>query len=60
MHYAVWIYNLIPCESLDGLSPDEFWSGSRSDHSDLKHAHVFGYPVHVLNANLQNGKSIPK
>jgi hypothetical protein len=60
MHYAVWIYNRIPRESLGGLTPDEFWSGAQTDHADLKRAHVFGCPVYVLDADLQNGKSIPK
>lgn len=52
MHYAVWIYNRIPCELLGGLTPYEFWSGCRSDHADLKRAHVFGCPVYVLDADL--------
>eukprot|EP00956_Cyclotella_meneghiniana_P016664 scaffold26464_cov80-Cyclotella_meneghiniana.AAC.2 len=60
MNYAVWIYNRIPNPSLGGLSPDEFWSRSRSDHSDLRRAHVFGCPVYVLDPALQDGKSIPK
>jgi hypothetical protein len=60
MHYAVWIYNRIPRESLGGLTPDEFWSHARTDHADLKRAHVFGCPVYVLDADLQNSKSIPK
>eukprot|EP00956_Cyclotella_meneghiniana_P000227 scaffold288_cov44-Cyclotella_meneghiniana.AAC.7 len=60
MNDAVWIYNRIPNPSLGGLSPDEFSSGSRSDHSDLRRAHVFGCPVYVLDPALQDGKSIPK
>eukprot|EP00956_Cyclotella_meneghiniana_P023352 scaffold45380_cov85-Cyclotella_meneghiniana.AAC.1 len=60
MNYAVWIYNRIPNPSLGGLSPDEFWSASCSDHSDLRRAHVFGCSVYVLDPALQDGKSIPK
>jgi transposase InsO family protein len=60
MDYAVWIYNRVPLDYLGGLSPNEFWSGIRSDHADLKHAHVFGCPVYVLDPKLQDGKSIPK
>ena len=60
MNYAVWVYNCVPRESLGGLTPDEFWSGARSNHDDLRRAHVFGCPVYVLDARLQNGKTIPK
>jgi hypothetical protein len=60
MNYAVWVYNRLPKRSLGGLSPNEFWSGSRSDHSDLKRTHVFGCPVYVLDPDLQDGKRIPK
>ena len=60
MDYAVWIYNRIPRESLGGLTSDEFWSGTRTNHNDLKRAHVFGCPVYVLDPKLQDGKPIPK
>ena len=60
MEYAVWIYNRVPRDSLGGLTPDEFWSSTRTDHSDIKRAHVFGCPVYVLDPKLQDGKSIPK
>jgi hypothetical protein len=60
MNYAVWVYNRLPKRSLGGLSPNEFWSGSRSDHSDLRRTHVFGCPIYVLDPDLQDGKRIPK
>ncbi|KAL7484243.1 hypothetical protein ACHAW6_009892 [Cyclotella cf. meneghiniana] len=60
MDYAVWVYNRTPRRSLGGLTPKEFWSGSRSGHADLKRAHVFGCPVYVLDLDLQDGKRIPK
>ena len=60
INYAVWIFNRLPKESLGGLSPDEMWSGVRSDHADLRRAHVFGCPVYVLDPRLQNGDQIPK
>ena len=60
MDYAIWIYNRTPRESLGGMSPDEVWSSTRSDHEDLKRAHVFGCPVYVLDPDLQDGKKIPK
>jgi transposase InsO family protein len=66
MHYAVWIYNRIPRESLGGLSPTEFWSGTRSDHADLKRAHVFGcarctfsMPICKMANPFLNGTVVP-
>ena len=43
-----------------GISPDELWSTVRNDDDVLKQAHVFGCPVCVLDAALQDGKKIPK
>jgi hypothetical protein len=60
MDYAIWIYNRTPRESLGGMTPDEAWSSTRSDHEDLKRAHVFGCLVYALDPDLQDGKSIPK
>jgi hypothetical protein len=60
MDYAIWVYNRIPKASLGGLSPDEFWTSTRSNHADLRRAHVFGCPVYVLDPHLQNGQRIPK
>jgi hypothetical protein len=45
---------------LGGLSPIEVWTGCRSDHSELCHAHVFGCPVYVLDPKLADGEKIPK
>jgi hypothetical protein len=41
-------------------SPDELWSGVRSNDSVLQRAHIFGCPVYVLDAALQDRKKIPK
>lgn len=60
MHYTIWIYNCVPKLSLGSLSPDEFWSGVQSNHSDLCRAHVFGCHVNVLDPCLQDGHRIPK
>jgi hypothetical protein len=43
-----------------GISPDELWSSVRNNDDVLKGAHVFGCPVYVLDAALQDGKKIPK
>jgi hypothetical protein len=47
-------------DMLGGLSPDEVWSSTRSDHSELPRAHVFGCLVYVLDPALADGHSIPK
>ena len=54
LDYAIWVYNRTPRRSLGGLTPKEFWSGSRSDHADLKRAHIFGCPVYVLEPDRQD------
>jgi hypothetical protein len=56
--YATWFFNkLLNMESR--ISPDELWSGECRNDSILQCAHVFGCPVYVLDAALQNGKKIP-
>jgi hypothetical protein len=60
INYAIWVYNRLPNDMLGGLSPDEVWSSTRSDHSELLRAHVFGCPVYVLDPALADGHSIPK
>eukprot|EP00804_Cyclotella_cryptica_P007267 CCRYP_017868-RA/>CCRYP_017868-RA protein AED:0.22 eAED:0.06 QI:0/0/0/1/1/1/2/0/1188 len=59
MSYAIWVHNRLPPHG-HGLSPDELWSSTKSTHSDLSRAHVFGCPVYVLEPALQDGKKIPK
>jgi hypothetical protein len=44
-----------------GISPDELWSSVCGDSStQLSRTHVFGCPMYVLDAALQDGKKIPK
>ena len=57
--YAAWLYNRIP-QQRSGLSPLEFLTSTKTDHSDLRRAHVWGCPVYVLDAKLQDGKKLPK
>ncbi len=57
--YATWVFNKLP-NMESGISPDELWSGVRRNDSILQHTHVFGCPVYVLDAALQDGKKIPK
>ncbi|KAL7452136.1 hypothetical protein ACHAXS_000267 [Conticribra weissflogii] len=59
IEYATWIYNRLP-KILSGLSPLEIWTGVRASHDKLRRAHVFGFPVYVLDPKLQDGKQILK
>jgi hypothetical protein len=57
--YAAWVFNrLLNVEF--GIALNEIWSGVRSPSSKLSRTHVFGCPVYVLNAFLQDGRKIPK
>jgi hypothetical protein len=59
INYATWVFNNLP--NMDsGMSPYESWSKVRSSDDIFKQAHVFGCPVYVLDAALQDGKKIPK
>jgi hypothetical protein len=60
MNYAIWVYNRLPSPMLGGLSPNEVWSGNRSNHDELRRAHVFGCPVYVLDPRLADGDKVPK
>jgi hypothetical protein len=57
--YAVWVFNQLP-NMVSGIAPNEKWSGVRSPSKELSCLHVFGCPVYVLDASLQDGKKIPK
>ncbi len=57
--YTVWVFNRLP--SLDsGIASNERWSGVRSHGTDMARTHVFGCPVYILDASLQDGSKIPK
>jgi hypothetical protein len=59
INYATWVFNNLPnIES--GLSPNELWLSMQQNDDILRRAHVFGCPVYVLDAALQDGKKIPK
>ena len=60
IEYAIWVFNRMP-NMVTGISPNEIWSSVRGDSgSQLSRTHVFGCPVYVLDAALQDGKKIPK
>jgi len=44
----------------NGLSPNELWSSCRAPSEEFHRSHVFGCPVYVLDATLQDGHKIPK
>jgi hypothetical protein len=51
--YATWVVNKLP-DMESRVSPDELWSGVCRNGSVLQCAHIFGCPVYVLNAALQD------
>ena len=58
--HAAWLYNRIP-QRHSGIAPLEFLTKEREFfHRDLSRTHVWGCPVYVLEAKLQDGKKIPK
>jgi hypothetical protein len=54
----VWVYNRVP-NVRSGLNPLEL-TRERSDYKDLLRCHVWGCPVFVLEAKLQNDQKLPK
>jgi hypothetical protein len=65
--YSVWVYNRVPNVRL-GFTPLELVTrGSlelvtreRSNYRDLLRCHVWGCPVFVLEAKLQNDQKLPE
>jgi hypothetical protein len=56
---AVWIFNHLPNSTSSNL-PNKLWLWVQHVDNKLSYAHVFGCPVYVLDALLQDGKKIPK
>ena len=42
-----------------GMSPEEFYTRSKSYHSSLQNSHPWGCPTYVLEPILQDGKNLP-
>ncbi|MHA7927723.1 MAG: hypothetical protein ACX936_21195, partial [Marinobacter sp.] len=60
MEHAVYIWNHLPRRD-SRLSPLEIFSQTRADsHASIERLHVWGCPTYVLDAELANGKKIPK
>ena len=59
VQHAVWLFNRIP-NRVTGLTPLEAFTRTKTDHKELRRAHVWGSPAFVLDPRLQDGKKIPK
>ncbi len=57
--YVVWIYNCVT-NAWSGLTPLVLVTKERSDYKDILRCHVWGCPVYVLKAKLQNDQKLPK
>ena len=47
LQHAVHLYNHTP-NHLNGISPIEIWTQTKSSYSALMHAHPWGCPAYVL------------
>ncbi len=57
--YALWMFNSLP-NLVNGLSPNKIWSSCCAPTEKFNWSHVFGCPVYVLDAALQDGHKKPK
>ena len=57
--HSAWIYNRVP-NVRSGLTPLELITREQSDYKDILRSHVWGCPVFVLEAKLQNDQKLPK
>lgn len=58
--YSVHIYNHLPYNINNGLSPDDIFSCTVIGCKHLRQLHVFGCPAFVLDARHQDRKKTPK
>lgn len=59
VQHAVWLYNQLP-NPQTGLTQLEIFTEMKTDHCNLRWAHVWGCPTFILEPKLQDGKKIPK
>jgi hypothetical protein len=57
--HSVWVYNHV-LNVRSGLTPLELVIRERSDYRDILRCHVWGCPVFVLEAKLQNDQKFLK
>jgi len=59
LQYAVYLHNIMPTEETR-VSPVEVWTRTKSNHSDLSHAHTWGSLAYVLSPRLREGGHVSK
>ena len=52
--YATCLYNHLP--NIQGLCPADVFTGSTVPRHRLKDIHVWGYPIYILDPQLQAGQ----
>ncbi len=57
--YALWVFNRLP-NPTNRLSPNMLWLSCFASTEEFNRAHVFGCPVYVLDAALQDRHKKPK
>ena len=57
--HSVWLYNRVPNKS-SGITPMEMLTKKNSNHRELRCSHVWGCPMYVLEAKLQNNQKLSK
>jgi len=59
LQYAVYLHDIMPTEETE-VSPVEVQTRTKSNYSDLLHAHTWGSPAYVLSPRLREGGHAPK
>ena len=57
--HSVWVYNRVPNQR-SGITVIKMLTKTKSNNRYLRHAHVWGCPVFVLEAKLQYDQNLPK
>jgi len=55
--YATYLYNHLPANH--GIAPANLFTGVQVPCHKLRHLHVWGCPVYILDPTLQQGKKLP-
>ncbi len=58
IEYSIWVFNRLPNIKQSGLFPNKLWSSCWAPTKEFNRAHIFGCPVYVLDARLQDGHRI--
>ena len=60
VQHAVFLYNHVPTEASNGVSPADIFTKSRWPHARFHDLHVWGCPVYVLDKTIADGKKLPR